>query len=72
LTACGVWARDHGWEVIGITTLEGKTVVRLAGPLPRPDAASLRDAIAARGVDVADVRAEFVPTERVDFADDEE
>jgi uncharacterized hydrophobic protein (TIGR00271 family) len=72
LTASREWAREHGWEVIGITTLEGKTVVRLAGPLPRPDAASLRDAIAARGVDVADVRAEFVPTERVDFADDEE
>jgi uncharacterized hydrophobic protein (TIGR00271 family) len=69
LSASREWAREHGWEVIGITTLEGKTVVRLAGPLPRPDPISLRDAIAARGVDVSAVRAEFVPTERVDFDD---
>ncbi len=55
------WARDHGWEVIGITTLEGETVIRLAGPLPLPDPASLRDAIAADGIAPDDVRAEFVP-----------
>lgn len=69
LSASNDWGREHGWEVVTITTREGKTVVRLTGPLPVPDSASLRDALAARGVDVSTVRAEFIPAESVDFCD---
>ena len=68
-TASRDWAGERGWEVISITTREGKTVVRLAGPLPVPDPTSLRAAIAASGADVAAVRAEFIPAESVDFGE---
>jgi uncharacterized hydrophobic protein (TIGR00271 family) len=69
LDASRAWARERDWEVLGVTTMEGKTVVRLAGPLPLPDPASLRDAIAASGIDVSAVRAEFHPSQSVDFGD---
>jgi uncharacterized hydrophobic protein (TIGR00271 family) len=72
LTASEGWADEHGWEVVGITTEEGRTVVRLTGPLPVPESGSLREAIAAHGVDVTTVRAEFVPAQHVDFGDDED
>jgi hypothetical protein len=63
------WAEDYGWEVLLISSREGSTVVRLAGPLPIPEPESLRAALAAGGVDVSTVRAEFIPIERVDFGE---
>ena len=52
-----------------MATREGETVVTLTGPLPMPDPASLRDAIAADGVDITAVRAEFIPSESVNLGD---
>jgi hypothetical protein len=69
LAAARDWADEYGWEVISVTTLEGETVVRVAGPLPTPDPQSLREAIEATGADVSAVRAEFIPAESVDFGD---
>ena len=71
LSASETWAADYGWDVVGVTTQEGRTVVRLTGPLPVPEPGSLRDAIAAHGVDVTTVRAEFVPAQHVDFGDED-
>jgi hypothetical protein len=67
LTVTRKWAGPQGWEVVGITTQQGKTVVRMTGPLPVPDARSLRAALASTGVDVSSVRAEFIPAQSVDF-----
>jgi uncharacterized hydrophobic protein (TIGR00271 family) len=67
--ASAEWAGDRDWEVVGVSTKEGDTIVRLTGPLPVPDPASLRDALAADGIDVATVRAEFVPSETVNLGE---
>lgn len=67
--ASSEWADARGWEVIGVTSREGTTVVRMTGPLPIPDASGLREAIEETGTDVSDVRAEFFPSERVALGD---
>ncbi|MGD9571447.1 MAG: DUF389 domain-containing protein [Thermoleophilia bacterium] len=61
------WAEARGWDVVTITTRGGRTVVRMSGPLPRPDPGSLRDDLRARGVDVDGVTAEFFPSESIDL-----
>jgi hypothetical protein len=66
--ASQAWALGVGWEVVAITTRDGKTVVRLTGPLPAPDSESLRDDLVEAGVDVSTVRAEFFPSEAVEFS----
>ena len=70
LTVSRDWAGPQGWEVVGVTTQQGNTVVRMIGPLPVPDAKSLRAALASKGVDVSSVRAEFIPSQSVDFGDE--
>ncbi len=63
------WGAAHDWSVVGVSTREGRTVVRLSGPLPRPDPAGLAARLREAGVDVEDVTAEFVPSETVDLGD---
>jgi uncharacterized hydrophobic protein (TIGR00271 family) len=66
--ASQAWAVGVGWDVVAITSRDGKTVVRLTGPLPIPDSVSLRNDLVAAGVDVSTVRAEFFPSEAVEFS----
>jgi uncharacterized membrane protein len=63
------WATGVGWEVINVTTREDRAVVEFEGPLPVPDATGFRPVLIAHGVDPADVRAQFLPRETVDFDD---
>jgi hypothetical protein len=63
------WARNSGGRSSALRPRDGRTVVRLTGPLPIPDPELLRDAIAASGADATAVRAEFIPAESVDFGD---
>ncbi len=63
------WAGGVGWELTNVTTSEDRVVVEFEGPLPVPDASSLRPVLIAHGLDPGEVRAEFVPKETVDFGD---
>jgi uncharacterized hydrophobic protein (TIGR00271 family) len=63
------WAQANDWEVLNVTTQEGRTVIRMAGPLPIPPTDSLRDELEEHGVDPGDVEYELVPIEKVTFDD---
>jgi uncharacterized hydrophobic protein (TIGR00271 family) len=49
------WAAGHSWDVVGVTVREGVLQVAAAGPAPRADGASLRQALDEAGL--ADVPA---------------
>jgi hypothetical protein len=63
------WDQANDWEVLNVTTQEGRTVIRMAGPLPIPPTDSLRDELEEHGVDPGDVEYELVPIEKVTFDD---
>jgi uncharacterized hydrophobic protein (TIGR00271 family) len=61
------WADARGWELLGVEDIPSGVEVRAAGPLPVPDAGTLRTALDADGLADLDVRLELVPVERTDL-----
>lgn len=61
------WADARDWEVVNVDAAEGAMLVRAVGPLPIPDARTLRAALDRNGLRGVDVRLELTPTERVDL-----
>lgn len=61
------WAVAYGWEVVQVETSEAGVLVRAIGPLPIPDARSLRTALDAERLQAVDVRLELSPAARVDL-----
>ena len=65
--AASEWAAAVGWDLIQVTTRQGEVIVRFEGPLPVPEADSLRAALIEGGLGPNVVQAEFVPKEIVDL-----
>jgi len=63
------WASASDWEVVEVTTRQGKVIVRLEGAPPLPDTSSLRDRLIRRGLDPGDVRVELLPRATIDLGD---
>jgi hypothetical protein len=63
------WASSHGWDLVAVTSREGRVVARFEGPPPIPDIDSLEPVLRERGVDPNDVRAELLPRATVDLGD---
>lgn len=63
------WAAATGWELVTVSTIEGKLTARFEGPLPVPSTAELREAVAAGGIDVATVRIEMSPRTTIELAE---
>jgi uncharacterized hydrophobic protein (TIGR00271 family) len=63
------WAHEAGWELVSVTSQDGRTVARFEGPLPAPDVEVLRASLQAEGIDVGQVRVELLPRETVDLGD---
>jgi uncharacterized hydrophobic protein (TIGR00271 family) len=63
----GAWAAPAGWRVTGVERETGAMLVRVAGPPPAPDPATLRTDLDAAGLASTDIRLELTPTERVDL-----
>jgi hypothetical protein len=63
----GAWAAPSGWSVASVETDRAGIRVRAYGPLPAPDAQSLREALDAAGHDAVDVVVELVPLETVEL-----
>jgi hypothetical protein len=61
------WADARDWKVVGVDPSEGAMLVRAVGPLPIPDAGTLRVALDREGLGGVDVQLELTPTERVDL-----
>lgn len=61
------WATGHGWEVISVDTRPDKILVRVNGPLPEPETASLAQALDEAGLRHAHVTVELIPTNSVDL-----
>ena len=61
------WAAQQNWDVASVTTRPDGVLIRATGPLPEPDADSLRAALAAAGVDAStSVKVELVPNHTVE------
>ncbi|MCU0309287.1 MAG: DUF389 domain-containing protein [Thermoleophilia bacterium] len=65
--AANAWGKAAGWEVTAVSTQLGVVQIRLAGPLPEPDTATLRGRLDAAGLSGTDVRVELIPARTVDL-----
>ncbi len=61
------WATPAGWKVVSVATEADRTRVRVSGPLPEPDTASLQSALRAAGLGNDRVELELIPSRTVDF-----
>jgi uncharacterized hydrophobic protein (TIGR00271 family) len=61
------WAEARDWEVVGVENTPDGVEVRAIGPLPVPDAQTLRAALDRDGLQELDVQVELVPVERTDL-----
>ena len=55
------WASDADWAITTVTTRGEEVLIRAEGPLPMPDTASLKEGLAAAGMDTDNVTVELVP-----------
>jgi len=65
-SAASAWADDVGWTVVSVSTQPGGTVVRASGPLPEPDTASLRKALARAGLGRTKVQIQLIPSHTIE------
>lgn len=61
------WAEARDWEVVGVENTPDGVEVRAIGPLPVPEAQTLRAALDRDGLEDLDVQVELVPVERTDL-----
>ena len=59
------WARPFGWSVVSVQPGSGDMIVRITGPLPIPDTATLRTALDNGGLAGTSIEVELVPGEVV-------
>ncbi len=57
----GAWASEQDWDLVGVTSQQGRVVARVAGAAPLPRAADLATALRRRDVDPGSVDVEFLP-----------
>ena len=60
---------ETGWQLVRVSLTNGKLTARFEGPLPVPSVDVLREAVAARGVDLDSVRIELVPLATIELGD---
>ena len=60
------WAAARHWDVASVTTRRDGVLIRATGPLPEPDPATLKAALAKAGIDGTTIRVELVPSETVE------
>lgn len=63
------WSAETGWQLVRVSLTNGKLTARFEGPLPVPSVDVLREAVAARGVDLDSVRIELVPLATIELGD---
>lgn len=61
------WSAETGWQLVRVSLTNGKLTARFEGPLPVPSVDVLREAVAARGVDLDSVRIELVPLATIEL-----
>ena len=60
------WADRNGWTVASVSSQPDGTLIRALGPLPEPNTASLRQALARAGLGRERVKLELVPSHTVE------
>ncbi|MEZ5205281.1 MAG: DUF389 domain-containing protein [Acidimicrobiales bacterium] len=60
------WGERHGWSVVSVSTRPDGILVRATGPLPEPETASLKAALAAQGLGDDVITLELIPTTSVE------
>ena len=66
-TVANNWANKVGWQVVYVSTTESGVTVRAIGPLPLPNAQTLRTALNSNGLKSTSVQLELDPVKRVDL-----
>ena len=61
------WGADIGWKVVEVTSQGAEVFVRLEGPMPLPDTASLKEQLDAAAIDPSRVTVNLVPTYTVEL-----
>nr|WP_291038314.1 DUF389 domain-containing protein [Herbiconiux sp.] len=62
------WADEVGWDLVDVDdTHVGSVVIRVTGPLPVPETTTLKEQLAAEGIDLTDLEVELVPSYVVDL-----
>lgn len=59
------WTKAGGWVLLQVNTTHDGVVVRAAGPLPLPDAESLKKLLIDAGIDPSNIDLELVPSYKV-------
>lgn len=61
------WGQAVGWSVAEVSSQGSEIYLRLEGPMPLPDTATLKDELAAAGIDTKNVTVNLVPTYTVEL-----
>lgn len=60
--AAEAWAKESGWDLLEVDTVQGEVVVRVTGPMPLPETANLEKLISEAGIDPKLIDVDMVPS----------